>query len=270
MTFIQAITLGIIQGLTEFIPVSSSGHLVLIPYFLGWEIPESEAFIFDVLVQWGTLLAVLVYFRRDLYKIASASIGALMIGKPFTNKNSLMGWYLVVATIPAVVIGLTFKGQIEATFSSAKATGFFLLITAALLLIAETVGKRNRSIEDISWCNAWWIGCFQVLSLLPGVSRSGATIAGGMTRNLDRTAAARFSFLMSVPVMLGAGILAIKDLLELPTINHFIGPLAVGFLVALVSGYIAISWLINYLSRHSLQVFAQYCLLLAFLTIFLT
>jgi undecaprenyl-diphosphatase len=268
MTLFQAVILGIVQGLTEFIPVSSSGHLVLVPHVLGWEFPESQAFIFDVLVQWGTLFAVFVYFRRDLINIASAFIGALMSGKPFVNKNARMGWYLIVATIPAVVIGLLCKDLIETAFSSAKATGIFLIITATLLILAETVGKRNRSIEDISWDCAWWIGFCQVLALLPGVSRSGATIAGGMTKNLDRSASARFSFLMSIPVMLGAGVLAFKDLLEFPIIDHFLGPLIIGFLVALVSGYIAIRWLITYLSRHSLSMFAVYCLVLGSLTIF--
>jgi undecaprenyl-diphosphatase len=269
MTLLQAIILGILQGLTEFIPVSSSGHLVLIPHVFGWEFSKSQAFIFDVLVQWGTLFAVLFYFRRDLINIASAFVGGLMSGKPFVKKDARMGWYLILATIPAVFIGLLYKDLIETAFTSAKATGFFLLITSALLILAETVGKRNRSIEDISWYSAFWIGCSQVLSLLPGVSRSGATIAGGMTRNLDREAAARFSFLMSVPVMLGAGVLAIKDLFELPTIDNFLGPLIVGFLVAMVSGYIAIRWFITYLCKHSLSVFAVYCLLIGFLAIFL-
>ncbi|MBU0944809.1 MAG: undecaprenyl-diphosphatase UppP [Proteobacteria bacterium] len=268
MTFLQAIILGIVQGLTEFIPVSSSGHLVLVPHLMGWEFSSSQAFIFDVLVQWGTLFAVFIYFRRDLIHIISAFSRALFAGKPFATADARMGWYLILATIPAVVVGLLCKDLIEAAFSNAKVTGFFLLITSVLLIFAEIVGKRKRSMEEITWVDSLWIGCSQVLALLPGISRSGATIAGGMTRNLDRSSAARFSFLMSVPVMLGAGVLAFKDLFALPATDNFLLPLLAGFLAALVSGYVAIRWLIAYLSKHSLIVFAVYCLLLGLLVIF--
>jgi undecaprenyl-diphosphatase len=268
MTILQAIVLGIVQGLTEFIPVSSSGHLVLVPHFLGWQFSSSQAFIFDVLVQWGTLLAVFIFFRKELLAISLAFVRGIVQRKPMADPDSRMGWYLILATIPAVVIGLLCKDMIENAFSNPKMTGVFLLVTAALLVIAEKVGQRSRSLEQIRWQDSLWIGFSQVLALLPGVSRSGSTIAGGMSRHLDRSSAARFSFLMSVPVMLGAGLLAIKDLLELPGLNEFLLPLLVGFLVALVSGYLAIRWLIAYLSKHSLYVFAGYCTVLGLIVIF--
>jgi undecaprenyl-diphosphatase len=268
MSLLQAVILGIVQGLTEFIPVSSSGHLVLVPHVLGWQFDRSQAFVFDVLVQWGTLVAVFIYFRRDLVHIASAFCRALVSGNPFATEDARMGWYLIIATIPAVVVGLLAKDLIESAFASARATGFFLLITAALLIVAEIVGKRNRAMAQIGWFDALWIGCSQVLALLPGVSRSGATIAGGMTRNLDRSSAARFSFLMSVPVMLGAGVLAFKDLFAMSATDHFLLPLLVGFLAALISGYVAIRWLIAYLSKHSLYIFAGYCLIIGVFIIF--
>ncbi len=268
MTFLQAVVLGIVQGLTEFIPVSSSGHLVLVPHFLGWEFSRSQAFIFDVLVQWGTLLAVFIYFWKDLTAIAGAFVRGIVQGSPWADPDSRMGWYIILATLPAVVAGLTCKDLIEHAFASPKMTGVFLLVTAVLLVIAETVGRRNRSMEQMSWKDSLWIGCSQVLALLPGVSRSGATIAGGMTRHLDRYSAARFSFLMSVPVMLGAGVLAFKDLADLPAAGDFLLPLLVGFLAALVSGYIAIRWLIAYLSKHSLYVFAGYCTVLGLIVLF--
>ena len=267
MTFVQAVILGVVQGLTEFIPVSSSGHLVLVPHFLGWEFSRSQAFIFYVLVQCGTLFAVFIYFWRDLTAIAAAFVRGISAGKPFADPDAKMGWYLILATLPAVVAGLLGKDMIEHAFASPKMTGVFLLGTAMLLVIAETVGHRNRSMEQITWKGSLWIGCSQVLALLPGISRSGATIAGGMTRHLDRSSAARFSFLMSVPVMLGAGILAFKDLAELPAAGDFLLPLLVGFLAALVSGYIAIRWLIAYLSKHSLYVFAVYCTILGLIVI---
>jgi undecaprenyl-diphosphatase len=268
MTLLQAFILGIVQGLTEFIPVSSSGHLVLVPHLLGWDFPETQAFVFDVLVQWGTLFAVIIYFWKDLKSIAIAFCKDSLSGKPFATADARMGWYLIIATIPAAIVGLLCKDLIAAAFSSARMTGFFLLLTALLLVIAERVGKRQRDMDSITGMDAFWIGCSQVLALLPGVSRSGSTIAGGMTRNLNRSAAARFSFLMSVPVMLGAGILAIKDLTTLPNLDSFLLPLLVGFLAALVSGYIAVRWLIAYLSKHSLYAFAGYCLIVGLLIIF--
>ncbi len=268
MTLLQAILLGIVQGLTEFIPVSSSGHLVLVPHLLGWEFDHSQAFVFDVLVQWGTLFAVFLYYRKDLTIIAQDFFKTLIKGTPFSTENSRMGWYLILATIPAVIVGLLCKDLIKSAFSNAKVTGFFLLLTAALLIIAEIAGKRNRSTKEITWLDSLWVGCAQVLALLPGVSRSGSTIAGGMTRNLDRSSAARFSFLMSVPVMLGAGLLAFKDLFAMQATGDFLLSLGVGFLAALVSGYMAIHWLIAYLNKHSLYIFAAYCSLLG-LTILL-
>jgi len=235
MTFFQAIILGIVQGLTEFIPVSSSGHLVLVPHFLGWEFSRSQAFIFDVLVQWGTLFAVFIYFWRDLTTIAAAFVRGISAGKPFADPDAKMGWYLILATLPAVVAGLLGKDMIEHAFASPKMTGVFLLGTAMLLVIAETVGHRNRSMEQITWKDSLWIGCSQVLALLPGISRSGATIAGGMA--------------------------------ELPAAGDFLLPLLIGFIAALISGYIAIRWLIAYLSKHSLYLFAVYCTILGLIVI---
>ena len=268
MTFLQAIVLGVVQGLTEFIPVSSSGHLVLVPHFLGWEFSHSQAFIFDVLVQWGTLFAVFIYFWKDLKTIAAAFVRGFVQGKPFADPDSRMGWYIIVATLPAVVGGLTCKDMVEHAFASPKMTGIFLLGTAVMLVVAETVGERKRSMEQITWKDGLWIGFSQLLALLPGISRSGATIAGGMTRDLNRFSAARFSFLMSVPVMLGAGVLAFKDLADLPAADGFVLPLLAGAIAAMISGYIAIRWLIAYLSKHSLYVFALYCSVLGLIVIF--
>jgi len=267
MNIWQAIILGFVQGVTEFLPISSSGHLVLVPHFLGWQFSSQEIFVFDVLVQWGTLLAVIIYFWQDLIKIIVAFLRGIIDREPFSTHDARMGWNLILATIPAVVLGFLLKDTVEAAFSSPRVTGGFLLVTAAILVIAEVVGKRQRSLEQITWIDALWIGFAQVLALFPGVSRSGSTIAGGMTRNLDRPAAARFSFLMSIPVMLGAGVLALLDLIQTPGLSGLVLPLLVGFLVALIIGYIAIRWLLAYLTHHSLYVFAIYCALLGLLAI---
>jgi undecaprenyl-diphosphatase len=259
MTLLQSIILGIIQGLTEFLPISSSGHLVIVPYLLDWHIPAQEAFIFDVLVQLGTLLAVIVYFRKDLYRIIVAVIIGLIHRQPFSDPLSRMGWYLVLATIPAVIAGLLFKNLVEAAFASPLASALFLFGTAALLVIAERVGKRNRQFDSTSWKDALIVGLFQVISLLPGISRSGSTISGGMIRNLDRPSAARFSFLMSVPVMLGAGALAVFDLIKLPNFSVQIPILVAGFITSAIVGYLSIRWLLSYLAKRPLYLFVIYC-----------
>lgn len=263
----QSIIMGIVQGLTEFLPISSSGHLVIVPHLLGWRFSEQQTFVFDVLVQWGTLLAVVVYYWNDLVHIVIGFVQALLTRQPFSTQDARLGWYLILATIPAVVIGLFFKDSVQAAFSSVRATGFFLLLTAGILVLAELIGRRSRTFGKITWVDALWIGAAQVVSLFPGVSRSGSTIAGAMTRNLDRPAAARFSFLMSVPVMLGAGTLALRDLAGMSDMAVLIPPLLVGFVTAFIFGYVAIRWLISYLSRHSLFAFAAYCAIVGLLVI---
>ncbi len=267
MSLFQALILGIVQGITEFLPISSSGHLVLVPHLLGWQIPADQAFIFDVLVQMGTLVAVIAYFWDDLWHIVRGFLTALKHRRPLENAEARLGWYLIVATIPAVVAGLLFKDTIEAAFASPKAVGYFLWGTAALLVLGEALGKRTRNLAQLHWADAIIVGLFQVLALFPGVSRSGSTITGGMLRNLDRPTAARFSFLMSVPVMAGAGVIALKDMLSMPAVGQVALPVAVGFLAALVSGYAAIRWLLRYLSHHSLYVFAAYCLVIGALIV---
>jgi undecaprenyl-diphosphatase len=263
MTIIQAIILGMVQGLTEFLPISSSGHLVLVPHLFGWEIQHEQAFIFDVLVQLGTLLAVIVYFWKDLVGILEAFLRGLIARQPFKDSQARMGWYLILATFPAMVIGWFLKEVVEAAFTSPAVTAGFLLLTAVLLLVAELVGKRDRKLGDVNWIDAVWIGAFQVLALFPGVSRSGATISGGMTRNLGRSVAARFSFLMAVPVMVAAGLLAILDLIRIPDAGLFLLPLLIGFVSAAVTGYLAIRWLLGYLANRSLYIFIIYLVIVS-------
>jgi undecaprenyl-diphosphatase len=267
MTILQSILLGIIQGLTEFLPISSSGHLVIIPKLLGWQIPSQEAFIFDVLVQVATLLAVIAYFWQELISIIQAFFAGLVRRAPFEDPFSRLGWYLILATIPAGVIGLTIKDLVEQAFNSLAAAGFFLLITAGLLLLAERLGKRSRKIDQMNWIDAIWIGFFQALAIFPGVSRSGATMTGAMLRGLERPSSARFSFLMSIPIMLAAGLSASLDLLDMPNVLSSLPVFIPGFLTAAVVGYISIRWLIGYLTHHPLTVFSIYCALVGTLAI---
>jgi undecaprenyl-diphosphatase len=258
MTAFQALILGIVQGATEFLPVSSSGHLVLVPWILGWQIDPQAGFVFDVLVQWGTLLAVVVYFWHELVDLVRAALVGLLHGRPFESAAARMAWLLVLASLPAAVLGLAFKDQVEATFSQPRMVFAFLLVTAGLLAISEWLGHRSRSMDGMRWTDALWIGCAQVLSLFPGISRSGSTIAGGMTRDLRRPDAARFAFLMAVPIMIGAGLVAVRDLLRAPDVAAQLGNVAVGFAAAAVVGYLAIRWLLRYLSHRPLTVFIAY------------
>jgi undecaprenyl-diphosphatase len=270
MTFLQALVLGIIQGITEFLPISSSGHLVLTPFLFGWQIPQDQKFSFDVLVQLGTLVAVFAYFWKDIQAIVSDFMGGLIHRTPFATPQSRLGWYLILASVPAGVFGILLKDYVEEAFSSPVLTAFFLFGTAALLFVGERLGKRNRSLNETSWKDALWIGAAQILALFPGVSRSGATIAGGMTRNLERKEAGRFSFLMSIPIMLAAGLYSSFDLLDIPDLAGFLPVLAVGFVTAAVVGYLSIAWLLSFLNRGSLTGFAIYCIAIATLILILT
>ncbi|NUM44415.1 MAG: undecaprenyl-diphosphatase UppP [Anaerolineales bacterium] len=258
MTIFQAFILGIVQGLTEFLPVSSSGHLVLAPYWFGWEIPAEQAFIFDVLVQMGTLVAVFVYFWADVVGITRAIVLGLWQRKPLDDPYARLGWQVFVATVPAGLGGLLIKDVVAQVFESVGATAMFLFVTAGLLLVAERVGKRDRPVEAMTWADAVMIGFFQLLAVFPGVSRSGSTIAGGMTRNLERPAAGRFSFLMSIPIMLAAGAVSLVDLAGMPGVGAFLPQIAVGFVTAGVVGYLSIRWLLGYLAKRPLFVFAGY------------
>ena len=271
MTFIQSILLGIVQGLTEFIPVSSTAHLLIVEQLMGLNTPDLQAsvFIFDVLVQLGTLLALIIYFWSDLLVIIRAVLTGLGRRQPFSDPQARLGWYILLASIPALVAGVLLHNLVEQIFSTpALAAAIRLLMTAVLLVIAERFGKRNRQIESVVWKDALWIGLAQVLSVFPGASRSGSTIAGGMTRHLDRPSAARFAFLLAVPVMLAAGGYESLKLFKSPQMVTSILPqIIVGFVVAAIVGYLSIRWLLNYLTRRPLYDFAIYCTSLGLITL---
>jgi undecaprenyl-diphosphatase len=270
MTVIQSVFLGIVQGLTEFLPISSSGHLVAVPFLLRWDIPPNEAFVFDVLVQVATLIAVLAFFWKDYYVILRGMIRGIRRRQPFETQPARLGWYLVLSTIPAGVAGILLKDVVEKAFANPMMTAFALFGTAILLIIAERIGKRQRILETITWSDALIIGLYQILALFPGLSRSGSTIAGGMTRDLNRPSAARFSFLMAVPIMLAAGMAATVDLMAIPNLGKILPVFIPGFIAAAVVGYLAIGWLLSFLSRYSLYYFAIYCAVLGLIILLAT
>ena len=264
MSLLHALILGIVQGITEYIPVSSSAHLVLVPWLLGWPDPP---FTFDVLVQWGTLVGVLVYFWRDLWDIARDVLLGLAHRRPFETPAARMGWYIALGTLPAVAFGFFLKDFFETVFGAPVYVAALLLGTAAILTAAERFGRRERTTADFGWLDALMVGFWQVVALLPGISRSGATIGGAMLRGFDRRSAARFSFLLSVPALLGAGVIAILDLLKAGSLAGDLPALAVGSIAAAISGYLCIRWLLGYLQRRSLTVFAVYCVLFGILNL---
>jgi undecaprenyl-diphosphatase len=258
MSLFQSFILGIVQGLTEFIPVSSTAHLILIPWLVGWALDPNARFVFDVLVQLGTLTAVIVYFWQDVWHITRDVVSGTMKGKPFGTVEARLGWLMAVATVPAVIVGLLFKNFFESLHSSPVIVAAIMIGTAGFLLVSEQFGRRTRALESLNWLDAILIGVAQSFALLPGVSRSAATISGGLFRDLDRPAAARFSFLMSIPALIGASVVAVKDLVALPHFTTYLPPIALGFLAAAVVGFVSIRWLLNYLAGHPLNVFAWY------------
>jgi len=270
MTIFQSMLLGLVQGLTEFLPISSSGHLVIVPYLLGWDIPAKDAFIFNVLVQVATLAAVIAYFWEELLKIIRGLLLGLKAKAPLADPHSRLGVFILVATIPAGLIGILIKDIVELAFGSPVITAMMLFGTAGLLIIAEKVGARNRKLDQMSWLDALVMGFFQALAVFPGISRSGSTITGGMLRNFEREGAARFSFLMSIPIMLAAGFLAFLDLLSIPDWTQSILVFIPGFIVAAISGYLSIRWLLKYLMRGSLYIFAIYCVFAGLITIIIS
>lgn len=269
MSLFHALLLGLIQGLTEFIPVSSTAHLLIGQTLLGLP-ADSAMFSFLVIVQWGTLVSLFVFYWQDLLKIARAVLEFLLsLVKPrdpatslqdSLTPDALLGLYILLATLPALLAGYLLKDAVEALFRQPLLQAATRLFAAAILLtLAETLSRKNRKLEAMTWLDALVIGVFQVLSVFPGASRSGTTISGGMLRGFDRPSAARFAFLMSVPVMLAAGAYELLDVLQMPHLTAFLLPLAVGFVSAAVSGWLAVHWLIGYLSKRSLYAFAVYC-----------
>lgn len=259
MNLFHAFLLGIVQGLTEFIPVSSTAHLLITEKLLG--IPVDDAlFSFSVIVQLGTVLAMLAFFWSDIWLITKEFLLGIYHRKPFENLYARLGWLVVIATIPALAAGYFLRGVVQSMFDEPfLQAGIRLLVTAVLLTSVEYFDTHKRPLESATWLDALSVGFFQVLAIFPGASRSGSTIAGGMIRGLDRPSAARLAFLMSGPILLAAGGYQMIDVIRMPGTMDFLPILITGFVTAAIVGWMAVKWLINYLSKHSLYIFAVYC-----------
>jgi undecaprenyl-diphosphatase len=255
----QALLLGILQGATEFLPVSSSGHLVLVPWLLGW---PASSLTFDAVVHWGTAVAVIAYFWRDWVALVGAAIKSAnrQISKS-ANPTSEAGrvWLILLGTVPAALIGYLLEDFFEEMFARPVAAAGFLLITAALLAASERLGRRQRDLDTLNWLDALLIGLAQASAIFPGISRSGSTIAAGLTRGLRRESAARFSFLLATPIILGAGLFKVADLAQAGSLAAQAPVLVAGFASAGVVGFGCIHFLMRYLQRRPLYSFAIYC-----------
>jgi undecaprenyl-diphosphatase len=255
MNLFQALVLGIIQGATEFLPVSSSGHLVLVPWLLGWEEPSLT---FDAVVHWGTALAVIVYFWREWLALIQSVLRAIR-QRSIADPKARLVLLIIIGTVPAALIGYLLEDFFEQMFSQPAAAAAFLLVTAALLSVAEWLGRREHDLERMTWLDALLVGLGQALAIFPGISRSGTTIAAGLARGLKREAAARFSFLLATPVILGAGAFKLLDLAQAGDLAGQVPALIVGLGGAGVVGFGCIHFLLRYLQHHRLYPFAVYC-----------
>lgn len=280
MLLFQALILGILQGATEFIPVSSSGHLVLVPWLLRW---EQAGLAFNAVAHWGTALAVIIYFREDWVLLVGAALRSLRDlgyrllggaagrpqphGNPTDSAHRSLVWLLVLGTVPGALIGYLFDDFFEQMFSRPVAAAGFLLVTAALLAGSERWGRRDRKLAELTWVDAVVIGLAQALAIFPGISRSGATIAAGLSRGVERQPAARFSFLLATPIIVGAGSLQVIELIRRGGLVDQAPILIAGFIAAALVGFGCIHFLLRYLENRRLYPFAVYCVLASILSL---
>jgi undecaprenyl-diphosphatase len=261
----QAIVLGIVQGLTEFLPVSSTAHLRIVPAFAGWEDPGAA---FTAVVQLGTMAAVLLYFRDDLWRILRTWFLSLRQPELRSSLDARMGWYIGLGTVPIAIFGFIFRDQIESGGRDLYVIGVALIVLGLVLEYADRTAKRTRTLEEIGPRDAAVMGFAQALALVPGVSRSGATITGGLFRGFDRESAARYSFLLSVPAVVLSGLFELRKVGEAGGAG--VVPTAIATLLAFVVGYASIAFLLRWLTHHSMAIFVAYRVVLGALVLSLT
>lgn len=265
MSTLEAIVLGLVQGLTEFLPISSSGHLRIVPALLGWEDPGAG---FTAVIQLGTMAAVLIYFHADLWRIAGAWLSELRVPIRRASQEARLGWFIVLGTLPIVFFGFIFRDQIESGARSLYLIGSALILFSFVMLAAERVGAHRRDLAEMNGGDGFFVGVAQALALVPGVSRSGATISAGLFRDFDRVAAARYSFLLSVPAVVLSGLFELRKVGE--NGSPSLVATVIATLVAFATGYAAIAWLIRYLGTHTLGIFVVYRIALGALVLVLT
>jgi undecaprenyl-diphosphatase len=276
MLILQAIILGVIQGLTEFIPISSSAHLVIVPWLFKWNDAALTSLPFDVALHIGTLLALLWFFAKDWVRLIRAGVQSIVERKIGDDPDRRLAWYLIIGCIPGAIVGVLAESKIEKLFHQPNAPilpnaliamAVIIAVFAVIMLLAEKLIQHNRGMKTLSLKDALIIGCAQALAIFPGVSRSGATITAGLAVGLERPAAARFSFLLSTPIIAGAGM---KSLVEIYKEFHS-GTLSrgdlmlfpVGAIASVISGYFCIKFLLRFLQKNPTDIFAYYRWVLA-------
>ena len=264
MSWFEAIILGVVQGLTEFLPISSTAHLRIVPAFAGWEDPGTA---FTAVVQLGTMFAVLLYFRHDLLRIGTAWLKSLRQPELRGEIDAKLGWFIILGTIPIAIFGLVFKSQIETGARDLYLIGIVMIVLGLVLWAAELVGTRERDVESLTLKDAIWIGLAQAAALIPGVSRSGATISAGLFLGLEREAAPRYSFLLSVPAVVLSGLFELKDIGG--GTGASAGATALATIVAFIVGYAAIAWFLKYLVSHTVKIFVAYRIVVGVLVLVL-
>ncbi|MCW2972211.1 MAG: undecaprenyl-diphosphate phosphatase [Thermoleophilia bacterium] len=252
MNLLQAIVLGVVQGLTEFLPISSSGHLLIVPKALGWKDPGAA---FTAIIQLGTMLAIVIAFRRDIAEVGGAWVSSLFRPERRGTPEARLGWVIVVGTIPISVVGLLLKDHIEGGARNIVIVAIALIVGGIIMEICDRATREDRTIETTRVKDGWIMGAAQALALLPGVSRSGATISAGRVLGFERAAAARVSFLLSIPAVVLSGLVELKSALG----THLdVAPVVVATIVSFVVGYASIRFLMDYLGKHRLTVFTVY------------
>lgn len=256
MEIISSIVYGIVQGLAEFLPISSSGHLVILHSILPLDIVSDLGF--DVVLHFGTLFSLIVYFRSEIIRYIRAFFQSFVRWNIRGNADQRIAWWIAIGTIPAAAIGFAVEGVIESAFRSVWVVVATLAIGGVLFLIVEKWASHRRDLSEAGAGSAIWIGFAQAIALIPGVSRSGITIIAGLTAGLKREAAARFAFLLSMPIILGAGIKKTAEMLQSGAVAENWGIYAIGFLASAISGYLAVAYLLAFLRTKPLTVFAYY------------
>jgi undecaprenyl-diphosphatase len=255
MSPLQAIVLGLLQGLTEFLPVSSSGHLVLVPWLLAWDAPDLS---FDVMVHLGTLAAVVIHFRDDLGRVVMG-LRDLLRERAISGPDARLAWLLILATLPGAMLGFFLEDLFERLFATPTAVALLLILTGCLLVLGDRLASHTRTMLDLRASDALLIGLAQGAAIAPGISRSGATISAGLVRGLQREEAGRFAFLMSIPIIAAAGAYSLIKVLAGGGATLPLVPLGLGFVAAGLSGYVAIRLFLRFVRHHSLRPFAYYC-----------
>lgn len=263
MDILHAILLGIVEGVTEFLPVSSTGHLTIVEKLLGYEINSPGITAFTAVIQIGAIAAAIVYFWNDIVRIAVAWCQGIVSATHRDSVDYRMGWCVIVGSIPVAIVGILFKDEIETTLRSIWFIVAGLLVWSIVMIIADRKGTQARTEADITWKDTLIIGCVQCLSLVPGVSRSGATIAAGLFRGIDRVTATRLSFFLGIPALVAAG--GLQATTQASTISHTVGwgATIAGIITSFVVGYIAIAWLLKFISHHNFTPFVIYRIVLA-------